>query len=246
MHFYDMAETWEFNGDPRLLYTLVIFQEGDRYFSAKLFEKFASPENLMTIKQDSLEEIPVDHIWPPLEDGLSICDDPEKPDVYIKRPRLTGYDGSASLGSLLIQEARVCQILMRNEHPNIARYLGCVANDGRVTGLCFERYSETLAERLQDGRPVDQESCFQQIRAGINHLHSLNLVHNDIRLGNIMALDNEGKSFVVIDFDSCAAKGCPLPEKRGQIPEGTSTAEFENDDLRLRVLKEELCQMIQI
>lgn len=241
-----MAETWEFTGGPKLLYTLVIFQEGDKYFSSKLFEQFARPENLSSIKRDSLEEIPVEHIWPPLEDGLSICDEPEKPNVYIKRPRLTGYDGSASLSSFLLQEARICEILLRNEHPNIARYLGCVTNDGRVTGLCFEKYSETLAKRLEDGRSVDQESCFQQICAGIDHLHSLNLVHNDIHSGNIMSLDNEGGSFVIIDFDSCAVKGCPLPDKRGQIPEGIFTAEFENDDLGLKVLKEELSQSIKI
>jgi hypothetical protein len=35
------------------------------------------------------------------------------PNHYIKQPRLTGYDGSESLSLYLLQEARICQILMQ-------------------------------------------------------------------------------------------------------------------------------------
>jgi hypothetical protein len=114
MHYYDMAETWEFNGGPKFLYTQVIFQDGNKYFSAQLPEQIACPDDIPpTIKSD-LKEIPVEHIWPPLEDGLSICHDAEKPGVYIKQPQLLDYDGSELLSVLLLQEARICQILMQN------------------------------------------------------------------------------------------------------------------------------------
>ncbi|KAK5798648.1 hypothetical protein VI817_004938 [Penicillium citrinum] len=39
------------------------------------------------------------------------------------------------------------------------------------------------------------------LRAGILHLHSLGLFHNDINPGNVM-LDEDG-NFILIDFDSC-------------------------------------------
>lgn len=45
---------------------------------------------------------------------------------------------------------------------------------------------------------------------------------------------------VVIDFDSCAFEGDSLPDKRGQMPKGACTAEFENDDFGLEMLRKEL------
>lgn len=43
------------------------------------------------------------------------------------------------------------------------------------------------------------------IRAGIQHLHSLGLIHNDINPANVM-FDGDGIP-VVIDFDSCRGVG---------------------------------------
>lgn len=45
---------------------------------------------------------------------------------------------------------------------------------------------------------------------------------------------------VIIDVDSCAWKGDPLPGKRGKMPDGACTAEFENDSFGLDMLWEEL------
>jgi serine/threonine protein kinase len=43
------------------------------------------------------------------------------------------------------------------------------------------------------------------ILAGIKHLHSLGLVHNDINPGNVM-FDEDGTP-ILIDFDSCRQAG---------------------------------------
>ncbi|KAL3469909.1 hypothetical protein BJX99DRAFT_240409 [Aspergillus californicus] len=247
MKYHSMTERWDFEGSsPKFLYTHVIFQEGDEYFSAQLPDRFKHPKDLAVTEETCLRKIPQDHIWPLLEeeeeeeeDKITICPDPEGPDVYIKRPRLTGYDGSASLSSYLLREARICEILKNHAHENIACYLGCVVKNSRITGLCFRKYAETLADRLRDGRSVD-DGCFRQIQAGINHIHALNLAHNDIHSDNIMFADRDGDAAVIIDFDSCALRGCPLPEKRGQMPEGVCTAEFGNDDFGLRVVLEEV------
>ena len=80
---------------------------------------------------------------------------------------------------------------------------------------------------------------FQQVKEGID-LHALGLVHNDINTDNIMFADKDSNIPIIIDFDSCAVKGHPLPDKRGQIPEGTYTAEFENDSFGLGILQDEL------
>jgi serine/threonine protein kinase len=134
---------------------------------------------------------------------------------------------------------------MENPHKNIARYLGCVVKAGRITGLCFEKYAETLDDRLQDGRFVDTDSYLRHIKAGIDHLHTLDIVHNDIHLDNVMFADTDGDVPVIIDFDSCAIRGLPLPPKRGQLPKGARTAEFENDDYGLEMLQKEVREFIQ-
>jgi len=88
-----------------------------------------------------------------------MCENPDSPDVYIKRPRLTYYDGLEPLGKYILHEAHICQFLMEYSHENVPRYLGCVSKDDRITGLCFQKYAETLSGRLQDGRSVDNEKC---------------------------------------------------------------------------------------
>jgi serine/threonine protein kinase len=245
MEYHAMGQCWEFEGDPdegepRFLYTRVVFWDGDDYFSAELPEYISRLKDLPIIDKSYLRKIPREHIWPRLEDKLTICPEPKRPDVYIKQPRLPAYDGSASLSSYLLEEARICQLLMEKPHKNVARYLGCVVKADRITGLCFQKYAETLSNRLQAGRSVDKKRCFQQVKEGIDHLHALGLVHNDINSDNVMFADGDGSAPVIIDFDSCAVKGHPLPDKRGQMPEGACTTEFENDSFGLDMLRKEL------
>ena len=154
MEYHAMGQCSKFEGEPnesqpKFLYTRVIFWDGDDYFSAELPECITRLKNLPIIEDP--KKIPREHIWPQLEDNLSICPEPERPDVYIKQPRLTAYDGSASLSLYLLDEARICELLIKNPHKNIALYLGCAVKADRITGLCFQKYTETLSDRLQAG-----------------------------------------------------------------------------------------------
>lgn len=36
-----------------------------------------------------------------------------------------------------------------NAHPNVAEYYGCGVKDGRIVGLCWRRYTNTLSERAE-------------------------------------------------------------------------------------------------
>ncbi|KAJ5949506.1 hypothetical protein N7454_001090 [Penicillium verhagenii] len=216
-----------FKGGPKFLHSRIVFQDGDKYFSAQLPEQIACPEDIPQSVEPLLKEIHTEQIYPPLEDGLSIYHDSEEPSVYVKQPDPLGYNNSEFLSLNLLREARICQILMQNGHRNIARYLGCVVKGGRITGLCFENIWRRLPA---------------QIQAGIDHLNALGLVHNDIHAGNIMIANQEADIFVIIDFDSCVAKGHSFPDehKRGQISKDMWTAEFENDDLAFGMLQEKL------
>lgn len=68
---------------------------------------------------------------------------------YVKTPSLIDYNEETAARSppsdLLLEEARICEILRKNPHPNIAEYLGCVVNGNRISGLCFVKYNATLA-----------------------------------------------------------------------------------------------------
>jgi hypothetical protein len=68
---------------------------------------------------------------------------------------------------LLLQEARVCEILMQNPHLNVARYLGCYVQEGWIAGLCFQRYAETAEERKRSGRPISKALVLDKISAAI-------------------------------------------------------------------------------
>jgi serine/threonine protein kinase len=112
----------------------------------------------------------------------------------------------------------------------------------KITGHCFQKYAETLGDRILDESPVDIESSLQQVEAGIDHLHNLNLIHNNIHAGNVMFKALDDKAVELIDFDSCGIQGNPLPGKQRHMPDGVCTAEFDIMALGLRMLCESLGQ----
>ncbi|KEY63873.1 hypothetical protein S7711_10118 [Stachybotrys chartarum IBT 7711] len=235
MELYGTTERWDFTNGPEFLYSQIIFRSGTQFFWAR--SKHRGSKAPTDVEIDP-RKIPPEHIFPLAEEVLfeaSEFDDA----LYIKRPRLTGYDGNSLISSGLLQEVRVCEIIRQHPHPHIAKYHGCIVQNGRITGLAFDRYAETIAERFDRCGNISTE-CFQRIQDGIKHLHSLRLVHNDIGPDNIMFADIESKEPIIIDFDSCVLVGSPLPVKRGPVPEGTATAEFGNDFFGLEMMLIEL------
>ena len=136
---------------------------------------------------------------------------------YVKRLSLLGYEEFRhryKLSDMLIHEAEVCQSLSQCPHPNIAEYYGTVVENDRIVGLCFPKYSINLAERIQDtSRPLDKKRCIDGIRSGIQRMHSLGFIHNDINPYNVMFDDDDIP--VIIDFDSCQNEGDELGLKAG-------------------------------
>lgn len=244
MKFHSSTEKWDFSGAmPVFSHMVVIFQEGNNYFSLKSKERRTpskEPDSISAIRQDKLDKIPYEHIWPFFDESFTKCADIGRDDLYIKQPRLTGYNGTPALSSYLLQEALVCEFLKHHAHRNIAQYRGCSVTDDRITGLCYQKYAETLAERIRRGRPIDKEGCLSQVKAGVSHLHALGLIHNDIHSDNIMFVDKESDELVIIDFDSCVGRGNLLPAKHGEVPDDAGTAEDKNDELCVGNLEKEL------
>jgi serine/threonine protein kinase len=131
---------------------------------------------------------------------------------------------SSSSAQTMAREISRNELLQQNPHPNVARYHGVtISRDIRfktavvgscdhdvVTGLVFQRYQYTLSEifdaqhpiaGVKIGRvPIDQ--VVADVKAGIEHIHSLGFVHCDIKPDNIFYSTREDR-FVVGDLDSC-------------------------------------------
>lgn len=88
--------------------------------------------------------------------------------------------------------------------------------DGRIIGICFAKYEKTLMQAVNPRAFMKRKFSITRqgvgnhgrqldgIEDGIKHLHSLQLVHNDLNLTNIMI---DGSKWVIIDFGSCRYKG---------------------------------------
>ncbi|KAF2811006.1 uncharacterized protein BDZ99DRAFT_487733 [Mytilinidion resinicola] len=111
----------------------------------------------------------------------------------------------------------------RSPHPNVAKYFGCHIDErGLIIGLCFKKYNKTLYEMVKGRDTLDAPKCLSSIKAGIEHLHSLGIIHCDINPHNIF-LDTS--TFVIGDFDSCTFEGDELGMKAGT--DGWTNDEFE-------------------
>eukprot|EP00168_Porphyra_purpurea_P020496 TRINITY_DN8663_c0_g1_i1.p1 TRINITY_DN8663_c0_g1~~TRINITY_DN8663_c0_g1_i1.p1 ORF type:complete len:234 (-),score=29.94 TRINITY_DN8663_c0_g1_i1:23-685(-) len=110
------------------------------------------------------------------------------------------------------REANVCEKLRRGGgHRNIAKYLGCVQRDGCVAALCFPKYYETLAERVDRGcTPANVADVVVGLWSAVHHLHRMELSHNDINPSNIMFAGPTDKTPIPIDFDSCGEVGAKM------------------------------------
>ncbi|KAL5363912.1 kinase-like protein [Aspergillus floccosus] len=195
-------------GKMRFSYTQVFARRDGILYSGKWPNQHDSPNTLEELQEP--KRIPTEDRDPEIEESWSA--------VFIKTPSLLAYiDGN--IEKRIAREVETCEILRKKTHPNIATYYGCNECHGRVSGLCFKRYTSTLlaavnpqylnkAAFLSSGRQLVTEnvtSGLQGLLAAIKHLHSLGIVHNDINPANIM-LDEESK-LILIDFDSCRYLG---------------------------------------
>ncbi|KAI9753197.1 MAG: hypothetical protein M1815_006315 [Lichina confinis] len=220
MEVFQKGESYLWNedkGDFFFEHLMVILRENDHYFYAKTQTRLSHilPSDALALDR---HPIPTWQFRPLYKESLTIAADPLPADCYVKHPYLTDLIPASrtpdDTANIVLHEAEICEVLRKHPHPNIAPYLGCtVDGEGRISGLCFPRYVRTLRDAVEvDQLPLDRESCVTQIERGIQHLHRLGFVHNDINPGNIM-FDADG-TVVIIDFDSCQKVNEKLGLKR--------------------------------
>ncbi|KAF2756789.1 hypothetical protein EJ05DRAFT_78399 [Pseudovirgaria hyperparasitica] len=189
------------------------------------------------ILQRELRKIPDEKIYPLYDERISIVasDELERQNYYIKRPKVSCAGNEYTLKlipRMLLEEAEILEFLGKDQHrhPNIIKYHGCTVKRGRITGLALEKYDVMLQYRFQDDpRDLDIAVCMDGLRAGIEHLHSLGLAHNDLNPTNI-ALDTEDNP-IILDFGSCKRFGENLISAGtpGWIDEDYTTSAQQHD-----------------
>lgn len=198
-------------GKMKFSYVQVFVQQDGILYSGKWTNRLDLPKSLEDLLE--VQRIPTEHRGPEMRTTWSA--------IYMKRPNLLAYANS-DLENQIAREVDTCEILRKHAHPNIATYYGCDETHGRISGLCFKRYTTTLLERvnprglskkafLSSGRELVNDkikASLGGVMTGIKHLHSIGLVHNDLNPANIMF--DQDDMLVLIDFDSCRYIGEPL------------------------------------
>ncbi|OQE13352.1 hypothetical protein PENFLA_c049G09928 [Penicillium flavigenum] len=219
--YEDSDEGYQFAG------TLVLYRLNGLLYHGRLKCRYSSPSDINAEDIMNVKQIPTSAYNPNFSIEFTLAPETLLNGSYIKKPRLLSYDRVSegpqpnSIAEDFLKEARVCEVLMQHPHPNIATYLGCQVSDGRITGLCLEKYPRTLMKEVNPGahskrklrntREVseDYSRVLMDVESGLHHLHALGLVHNDLNPSNIMVADDRA---VIIDFGSCRKIGESLED----------------------------------
>lgn len=145
----------------------------------------------------------------------------------------TGDEGTWA-ADVFLREALIAERIATRDHPNVCRYLGAKVSNGYLVGLAWELHGKTLYEAVVQHDLLDLPAIINDVRQGLLHIHSLGIVHGDIKPANIVLAAD--KRAVIIDFDTSLPIGAPraADDKWGCEPwywTDTSHAE-EKDDIR--------------
>ncbi|KPM41375.1 hypothetical protein AK830_g5195 [Neonectria ditissima] len=213
--FTSVIESFEEDDDGNIKFActkFVVVDKGNRSVWAGSLD---IPRTRVKIQQaiDCLRLVAEDLIYPLSSPDMPLTaasDYTLEEDLWLKRPDITIYSqvaDSTVIAEEFLDEIRAHQIIQKSPHPNLVEFKGCLEKNGRVVGVLLKRYVVSLSARVK-GRnhtPFDRTSCFEGIQAGVNHLHSLGLAHNDINPENIM-LDDQDRP-VIINMGSCKRLG---------------------------------------
>ncbi|KAI0692601.1 kinase-like domain-containing protein [Cytidiella melzeri] len=160
--------------------------------------------------------IPEEHLAVPWLKSYYEAPQPLPDDSYVKSLSPLQYEPTVPtlLVDLMQREIDVYTYLSHSPHPNLCPFYGCVRTGSYATALVMKRIPNGLPSdwRYTD-HPVPKLSLLRGVKRGLDHLHSLGFVHNDISVSNIR-LDESFRP-VIIDFNATLGEGEPKVECQG-------------------------------
>lgn len=209
------------DGNPVFKHCAVVFRRDGYTYSAK------SPHRQVTSSQDlqNIKLIPPEAYQPHLPEGALITEDPAR--FYVKMPDLSAFNSISTLIQPILQDLAAYENIRKHPYPNLAQYQGYVVSSGRVTGLCFTRYPQSLISMVNPGhynktefigsveirgRRARAAQYLDSIEQGLRHLHALSFIHNDLNPSNIMITEEDTP--IIIDFDSATIPGVSIKDAK--------------------------------
>jgi serine/threonine-protein kinase/endoribonuclease IRE1 len=161
--------------------------------------------------------------------------------VAVKRMLLDFYD-VASHEINLLQES--------DDHSNVVRYF-CSQEKNRFLYIALELCSASLEDLIEKkkkiGIIVDNQSVLYQIANGVQHLHSLKIVHRDIKPQNILVAISRSKAgsskgkkadiysdrvrFLISDFGLCKKLDADQSSFKGTTTNAAGTSGWRAPEL---------------
>ncbi|KAF8991076.1 kinase-like domain-containing protein [Cyathus striatus] len=196
----------------RFHHLLVAWKEGDLIYVAE--------HNEYTVSETALSQlrgtvVPKNHIFPPWSATYTEALNPLSDGIYIKRLYgVSQYDGTSYFSELVSKEIDIMETISKSPHRNICVYYGYLRDGDYVDGIVLKKYPTTLDNLIKsistegiesETVPFIPDKIISGVRQGIDHIHSLELVHDDINPRNIM-VDEDGEP-IIIDFNSCVRPG---------------------------------------
>ena len=222
----DRADMTGHDGEKDFSYSLILYRKDEEHYLGSSDPYYRFPFELHTYDPIPSIMIPPSEYCPLASRKVTTVQPQHLETCFVKYPLLRLWPKPVMDAELklvkerVLREVQTYELLSRKPHPNIAEYLGCIIKDGLIRGICLTRYEETLGQRVNpsgikkrrfqygEQRLRSRRNFARDIASGLKHLHSIGLVHNDIKPSNIMI--KEGETPIIIDFDSCVPEGQPL------------------------------------
>ncbi|KAJ5883675.1 uncharacterized protein N7473_010561 [Penicillium subrubescens] len=125
------------DGNMKFSYVQVFAQQDGMLYSGKCVNRLDMPKTLDDLQE--LKQISTEDRGPEVNTTWLA--------VYVKTPSLLAY-ANGNPEKQISREVETCEILRKNPHLNTAIYYGYMETHGRVSGLCFKRYTSTLLETV--------------------------------------------------------------------------------------------------